>query len=86
MIRSDDGAGFTAMALMKWLRDRIIELGYIKPDSHWQNGSSSVLTARCYECLNQESFVSRRPAKPIFEKWPHFYEMSGRILNLATAR
>lgn len=37
-IRSDNGAEFTATAVMKWLRDRNVGPVYIKPGSPWQNG------------------------------------------------
>jgi putative transposase len=37
-IRSDNGAEFTATAVMKWLRDQNAGPAYIKPGSPWQNG------------------------------------------------
>jgi transposase InsO family protein len=73
-IRSDNGAEFTATAVMKWLRDQNIGPAYIKPGSPWQNGFVESFNGKLRdECLNREWFVSRQEAKLIIEKWRHFY-------------
>ena len=73
-IRSDNGAEFTATAVMKWLRDQNIGPAYIKPGSPWQNGFAESFNGKLRdECLNREWFVSRQEAKLIIEKWRHFY-------------
>ena len=37
-IRSDHGAEFTAVRVMRWLRDQAIGPVFIAPGSPWQNG------------------------------------------------
>jgi transposase InsO family protein len=67
-IRFDNGAEFTAMAVMKWLRDQNVGLAYIKPGSPWQNGFVESFNGKLRdECLNREWFVTRREAKVVIE-------------------
>lgn len=73
-IRSDNGAEFTATAVMKWLRDNNVGPAYIKPGSPWQNGFVESFNGKLRdECLNREWFVTRREAKIVIEKWRQFY-------------
>jgi transposase InsO family protein len=73
-IRSDNGAEFTATAVMKWLRDQNVGPAYIKPGSPWQNGFVESFNGKLRdECLNREWFVNRKEAKLIIEKWRQFY-------------
>lgn len=73
-IRSDNGAEFTATAVMKWLRDQNVGPAYIKPGSPWQNGFVESFNGKLRdECLNREWFGSRQEAKLVIEKWRHFY-------------
>lgn len=73
-IRSDNGAEFTATAVMKWLRDQNVGPAYIKPGSPWQNGFVESFNGKLRdECLNREWFVTRREAKIVIEKWRQFY-------------
>jgi transposase InsO family protein len=44
-IRSDNGAEFTATAVMKWRRDQNVGPAYSKPDSPWQHGFVERFTA-----------------------------------------
>lgn len=37
-ILSDNGAGFTADKVMRWLRDASVDPVFIAPGSPWQNG------------------------------------------------
>ncbi len=73
-IRSDNGAEFTATAVMKWLRDNNVGPAYIKPGSPWQNGFVESFNGKLRdECLNREWFLTRREAKLSVEKWRQFY-------------
>lgn len=68
-IRSDNGAEFTAIAVMKWLRDQNVGPAYIKPGSPWQNGFVESFNGKLRdECLNREWFLTRREAKIVIEK------------------
>lgn len=65
-IRSDNGAEFTAMAVMKWLRDQNIGPAYIKPGGPWQNGLVESFNGKLRdECLN-------RVADQVSLLHPHF--------------
>jgi transposase InsO family protein len=73
-IRSDNGAEFTATAVMKWLRDQNVGPAYIKPGSPWQNGFVESFNGKLRdECLNREWFLTRREARIVIEKWRQFY-------------
>ena len=73
-IRSDNGAEFTATAVMKWLRDQNVGPAYIKPGSPWQNGFVESFNGKLRdECLNREWFVTQREAKILIENWRQFY-------------
>lgn len=73
-IRSDNGAEFTATAVMRWLRDHNVGPVYIKPGSPWQNGTVESFNGKLRdECLNREWFANLREAKLVIEQWRHFY-------------
>jgi putative transposase len=73
-IRSDNGAEFTATAVMKWLCDQNVGPAFIKPGSPWQNGFVESFNGKLRdECLNREWFTSRLEAKIVIEKWRQFY-------------
>lgn len=73
-IRSDNGAEFTATAVMRWLRDQNVGPTYIKPGSPWQNGTVESFNGKLRdECLNREWFVSLREARVVIEQWRDFY-------------
>jgi len=73
-LRSDNGAEFTATAVMRWLRDQNVGPAYIKPGSPWQNGTVESFNGKLRdECLNREWFVSLRDAKVVIEQWRSFY-------------
>jgi transposase InsO family protein len=74
LIRSDNGAEFTATAVMKWLRDQNVGPAYIKLGSARQNDFVESFNGKLRdECLSREWFLSRQEAKLIIEKWRHFY-------------
>jgi putative transposase len=79
-IRSDNGAEFTATAVMKWLRDQNVGPAYIKPGSPWQNEFVESFNGKLRdECLNREWFVPRREAKIVIDKWLSCRD--GRIMS-----
>jgi putative transposase len=73
-IRSDNGAEFTATAVMKWLRDANVGPAFIEPGKPWQNGFLESFHDKLRsECLNREWFLTTREAKIIIERWRQFY-------------
>lgn len=73
-IRSDNGAEFTATAVMRWLRDQNVGPAFITPGSPWQNGYVESFHGKLRdECLNREWFRDAREARIVIEKWRHFY-------------
>jgi len=73
-IRSDNGAEFTATAVMRWLRDQNVGPAFITPGSPWQNGYVESFHGKLRdECLNREWFRDAREAKIVIEKWRQFY-------------
>jgi len=73
-IRSDNGAEFTASAVMRWLRDQNVGPTYIKPGSPWQNGYVESFNGKLRdECLNREWFLTIREARVVIEQWRQFY-------------
>lgn len=73
-IRSDNGAEFTAAAVMRWLRDQNVGPAFIAPGSPWQNGTVESFNGKLRdECLNREWFVSVRDARVLIEQWRSFY-------------
>ena len=73
-IRSDNGAEFTATAVMNWLRDQNVGPAFITPGSPWQNGYVESFHGKLRdECLNREWFRDTREAKVVVERWRNFY-------------
>lgn len=73
-VRSDNGAEFTAAAVMRWLRDAAIGPAFIAPGSPWQNGFVESFNGKLRdELLNREWFRSRAEAKVLIERWRQFY-------------
>ena len=73
-IRSDNGAEFTAGAVMRWLRDQNVGPAFIAPGRPWQNGYVESFHGKLRdECLNREWFLNAREAKVVVERWRHFY-------------
>jgi transposase InsO family protein len=73
-IRSDNGAEFTATAVMRWIRDQNVGPAFITPGSAWQNGYVESFHGKLRdECLNREWFRDAREAKIIIEKGRHFH-------------
>lgn len=73
-IRFDNGAEFTATAVMKRLRDQNVGPAYIKPGSPWQNEFVESSNDKFRdECRNREWFVNHREAKIVIEKGRQFF-------------
>ena len=73
-LRSDNGAEFTAGAVMRWLRDQNVGPAYIAPGRPWQNGFVESFHGKLRdECLNREWFRDVREARVVIEKWRAFY-------------
>lgn len=73
-IRSDNGAEFTAGAVMRWLRDQNVGPAFIAAGGPWQNGYVESFNGKLRdECLNREWFNTATEAKIVIEKWRHCY-------------
>ena len=73
-IRSDQGAEFTAGAVMRWLRDQQIGPHFIPPGKPWHNGFVESFNGKLRdECLNREWFRDLREARTMIETWRQFY-------------
>ena len=73
-VRSDNGADFTAVKVMRWLRDAAIGPAFIAPGSPWQNGFVESFNGKLRdELLNREWFRSRAEARVLIERWRQFY-------------
>jgi putative transposase len=73
-IRSDQGAEFTAGAVMRWLRDQRVGPVFIAPGRPWQNGFVESFNGKLRdECLNREWFRDLREARLLIEQWRQFY-------------
>lgn len=73
-IRSDQGAEFTAGAVMRWLRDQNVGPVFIAPGKPWQNGYVESFNGKLRdECLSREWFRDLREAKILIERWRQFY-------------
>ena len=73
-IRSDQGAEFTAGAVMRWLRDQNVGPMFIAPGKPWQNGFVESFNGKLRdECLSREWFRDLREARVLIERWRLFY-------------
>ena len=73
-IHSDQGAEFTAGAVMCWLRDQNVGPVFIAPGKPWQNGFVESFNGKLRdECLSREWFRNLREATVLIERWRRFY-------------
>jgi len=73
-IRSDNGAQFTARAVMVWLGRFYIQTAFIEPGKPWQNGYVESFHARLRdECLNMHIFTTGKHAQVLIEQWRCYY-------------
>lgn len=74
-IRADQGAEFTAAAVMRWLRDQQVEPHFIPPGKPWHNGFVESFNGKLRdECLNREWFRDLRETRMLIEAWRQFYD------------
>jgi transposase InsO family protein len=73
-LRSDNGAQFTARAVMIWLRRFHIKTAFIEPGKPGQNGFVESFHARLRdECLNMHIFSNGKEAQTLIEQWRQYY-------------
>lgn len=73
-IRSDNGAEFTAKALMKWIKDLRVKTIYIEPGSPWQNGYCESFNGKMRnECLNVNICSTILEAEYVVREWIRIY-------------
>ncbi len=69
-IRSDNGPGFVAKELRKWLGNLGTKTLYIEPGSPWENGYCESFNGKLRdECLNGEIFYSLKEAQIVIAMW-----------------
>ncbi|MBK1860141.1 integrase core domain-containing protein, partial [Cerasicoccus arenae] len=69
-IRSDNGSGFIAKIIQRWLKQNEIDTLYIDPGCPWQNGYVESFNSRFRaECLNRELIYTLSEARFIFKEW-----------------
>lgn len=73
-IRSDNGSGFTAIAVREWLPRVGVKTLYIEPSSPWENGYNESFNGKLRdELLNGETFYTLQEAKVLIERWRRHY-------------
>lgn len=72
-ICSDNGAEFTAGAVMRWLRDQNVAPAFIAPVWPWQNGRGGFHGKLRDECLKPRVVPRCTEARLIVERWRLFY-------------
>lgn len=73
-IRSDNGAEFTAKALMRWLRKLKVATLFIEPGSPWQNGFCESFNGKMRnECLNINVCSTVLEADYVIRDWVKYY-------------
>ena len=73
-IRSDNGPGFVATAIPRWLARMNVQTLYIEPGSPWQNGYAESFHSRLRdELLNVEEFENVRHAREHARAWREDY-------------
>jgi len=73
-IRSDNNAGFTAIAVREWLSAAKVKTLFIEPGSPWENGYNESLNDNLRdELLNGASLYTLHEAKIMIESWWIYY-------------
>lgn len=73
-IRSDNGPEFIAYAVQDWLKEKEIEILYIKPGSPWEQAHIESFHDKLRdELLNREIFGSLLEAQVILDSWRREY-------------
>ena len=86
-IRSDNGAEFTAAAVMRWLRDQQVGPAFIPPGKPWHNAFVESFNGKLRdECLNREWFRDLHEAKVLIDACGSSTTSGDRTALWATAR
>ena len=73
-LRSDNGAEFSATALIEWLSKTGVTNAFIEPASPWQNGKAESYNGIFRdELLNMELFATVEHAQWLTNAWKHTY-------------
>ena len=73
-LRSDNGPEFVATSVTEWVKNAGFQTTRSDPGKPWQNGTDESFNGRLRdECLNIESFRSRREAISVIEAWRIHY-------------
>ena len=73
-LRSDNGSGFTARAIRRWLKNLEVKTLYIEPGSPWENGYNESFNGKLQdELLKRELFMTLKEAKILVERWRYDY-------------
>ena len=73
-LRSDNGPGFVATAILRWLTDAQIETAHIDPGKPWENATDESFNGKFRdEHLRLRWFRSRVEAKVGIEQWRQHY-------------
>jgi putative transposase len=69
-ITTDNGPEFTSKAMLKWARERKVQLHFIDPGKPIQNAFVESFNGRFRdECLNEQWFLTLADAREIIETW-----------------
>jgi transposase InsO family protein len=73
-IRSDNGPGFTAKAVGKWLNRLGVKTLFVERGSPWENGYIESFNGKLRdELLDREIFTTLTEAKVLIEQWRKEY-------------
>jgi len=73
-IRSDNGPGFTAKGVRRWLKDLGVNTLFIERGSPWENGYIESFNGKLRdELLNREIFTTLVEASILIEEWRKEY-------------
>jgi putative transposase len=82
-IRSDNGSGFTASAVRKWLKRLDVGALFIEPGSPRENGYIKSFNGKLRdELLNGEIFETLNEAKVLIEQWRIHYNRSQKDTDI----
>jgi len=91
LIRSDNGAEFTAKAVRAWLARMGVKTLFIDPGRSWENGCNESFTGKLRdELLSGEVFYTLAEAQILIEcwrkhynqEWPHSAQAKSMALSL----
>jgi len=69
-VRSDNGPGFIAKEIQRWLQKASVGTLYIQKASPWGNGYVESFSGKLRgDCLNGELFLSPTEARYVVDRW-----------------